>query len=164
MTKRLPAIAGGRTRRMAVIDTVRSILETKGRQVWHITPSATVYEAVAEMAKRGVGALPVLTRNRLVGMISERDYARKVILEGRASRETLVRDIMTPAPISVSPGDTLDHCLRLMTQRRIRHLPVVEHKRVVGILSIGDLVKAVIDTQAFTIDQLQTYIVAGYPS
>jgi CBS domain-containing protein len=149
---------------LAVLETVETILKHKGNEVWHVEPSTTVYEAVAEMAKRGIGALPVLLHGRLIGIISERDYARKIILQGRSSRETLVREIMTLSPVSVAPCDTVDFCLRLMTERRIRHLPVLERGSIVGILSIGDLVKAIIATQAFTIDQLQTYIAAVYPS
>ncbi len=147
-----------------MVESVSAILKSKGTQVWHIEPTATVYQAIEEMAKRGIGALPVLLRGHLVGIISERDYARKVILQGRSSREALVREIMTPSPVFVAPHDTVDHCLRIMTEKRIRHLPVLERNAVTGILSIGDLVKAIIENQAFTIDQLQTYIATDYPS
>jgi len=149
---------------LAVLETVDAILRTKDRRVWRISPLDTVYNAVAEMATRSVGSLPVVSHGYLVGMITERDYARKVILQGRSSRETLVRDIMSLSPVTVTPRDTVDHCMRLMTERRIRHLPVMEHGVVVGILSIGDLVRAVIENQAFTIDQLQMYIATAYPS
>jgi len=151
-------------RGLAVLETVAAILKTKGRRVWCISPVDTVYDAVAEMAKRSVGALPVVSHGYLVGMLSERDYARKIILQGRSSRETLVRDIMTVSPVTVTPRDSVDHCMRLVIERRVRHLPVIEHGTIVGILSIGDLVKAVIENQAFTIDQLQMYIATTYPS
>jgi CBS domain-containing protein len=151
-------------RKLAVAETVDGILQNKGSQVWQVSPEATVFEAISEMAKRSIGALPVMADGRLVGIVSERDYARKVILEGRSSRETRVREIMTPSPITVTGNHTLDQCLRVMTSKRVRHLPVVEGGDVVGIISIGDLVKAIIATQSFTIDQLQTYIMAGYPT
>jgi CBS domain-containing protein len=154
----------GDRRKRAVLDTVRTILEQKGYGVTTISPEATVYEAIEEMARIGVGALPVVTGRQLVGIVSERDYARKVILQGRSSRETRVREIMTESPITVSPQYTVDECMRIVTERHIRHLPVVECGELKGIVSIGDLVKAIISTQAFTIDQLHTYIATGYPS
>jgi CBS domain-containing protein len=151
-------------RKRAVLDTVRSILENKGYSVTTISPAATVYEAIREMAQIGVGALPVVANGELVGIVSERDYARKVILQGRSSRETLVREIMTESPVTVSLRHTVDECMRIVTDRHIRHLPVVEGGELRGIVSIGDLVKAIISTQAYTIDQLHTYIATGYPS
>ena len=144
--------------KLARLDTVRTLLETKGYEVWDISPGATVYEAIEQMALKHVGALPVISQETLVGIISERDYARKVILQGRSSRATLVREIMTPSPVVVAPHQTVHECLQIMTLRRIRHLPVVDEGRVSGIISIGDLVKSIIETQAFTIDQLHTYI------
>jgi CBS domain-containing protein len=137
------------------------VLESKGSDLWYISPNATVYAAIAEMAHRGVGALPVVTRGRLVGIVSERDYARKVILQGRSSKDTLVKDIMTPSPATVTPETTVDVCLRMMTFKRVRHLPVLDQDKLVGIVSMGDLVESIISAQAYTIDQLHTYITAG---
>jgi CBS domain-containing protein len=154
----------GDRRKRAVLDTVRTILEHKGYSVTTVSPHATVYEAIAEMAEIGVGALPVMENGKLVGIVSERDYARKVILQGRSSRETLVREIMTESPVTVSPSHSVDECMRIVTDRHIRHLPVMEAGELKGIVSIGDLVKAIISSQAFTIDQLHTYIGTGYPS
>jgi CBS domain-containing protein len=148
----------------ATEETVGSILRTKGNQVWQIAPSATVYEALSHMAERSVGALPVVSDGNLVGIITERDYARKVILQGRSSPHTLVGEIMTPAPVTITPEFTVKECLQIMSARRFRHLPVVEEGQLCGIISIGDLVAAIIVNQAFTIEQLETYIAAGYPA
>lgn len=163
MTRKRLVSVGVELGKHAVVETVRSILEQKGKAVWSIEPQATVYEAIAEMARRSIGALPVLQDERLVGIISERDYARKVILEGRSSRDTRVEDIMTPSPITVVPEATLDASLWIMTRHRIRHLPVLEAGKMAGIVSIGDLVRAIVSVQAFTIEQLQTYISTSYP-
>jgi len=161
--REVPFAVGDQSKR-AVVDTVHSILEAKGRDVWSIAPGATVFDAIDQMARRSVGALMVLSGNDLAGIISERDYARKVILQGRSSKETLVKEIMTPAPlVTVTPDQTVDACLRLITERRVRHLPVVDDQGLQGMISIGDLVKAIISSQAYTIDQLHTYI-AGYPT
>jgi CBS domain-containing protein len=116
------------------------------------------------MANHGVGALPVVSQGKLVGIMSERDYARKVILVGRSSQHTLVREIMTASPMSVTPGHTIDQCLRLMSLYRFRHLPVLEDGQLSGIVSMGDLVQAIIEGQEFIIDQLQTYISVSYPA
>ena len=137
---------------------VKHLLEGKGNEVYTITPEAPVLDAIRMMAERSVGALPVMRGEVLAGIVTERDYARKVILKGRSSRETPVSDIMTPAPTSVAPGTTVDECMRLCTELRVRHLPVLENNKLVGIVSIGDLVKAVIDDQAAEIDHLQRYI------
>lgn len=137
---------------------VRHLLETKGSSVYSITPEAPVLDAIRLMAERRVGALLVLRGDALAGIVTERDYARKVILKGHSSRETPVSDIMTPAPTTVSPSTTVDECMRLCTELRVRHLPVVENGRLVGVVSIGDLVKTVIDDQAAEIDHLQRYI------
>jgi len=147
----------------ALVETISVLLERKGNQVWQVSPTSTVFEAIAEMAARSVGALPVVAQGILVGIVSERDYARKVILQGRSSQHTLVREIMTPSPITVTSGHTVDQCMRIMTANRVRHLPVVDEDTLTGIVSIGDLVKAIIATQEFTIDQLHTYISATYP-
>ena len=151
----------GDERKRAVADTVNSILTSKGYDVVSISLTATVYEAVERMAQREVGALAVLAGRTLVGIVSERDYARKVILQGRSSRQTLVQEIMTPSPITVEPSYTVDECMRVMTERRVRHLPVIEHGQLVGMISIGDLVKTIISAQSYTIDQLHEYILAG---
>ncbi len=143
--------------------TVEAILNVKGRQVWSVTPDTTVFEAIRLMAERNVGALPVMEGDRLVGIMSERDYARKVALLGKNSRSTPVREILTPALHTVTPRTTIAECMALMTDKRIRHLPVLEGGKVVGIISIGDLVNWIIHAQAAAIDQLQAYIAGGYP-
>src|SRR5262249_39751397 len=150
-------------RKRAVVDTVSSVLDNKGHDVISITPDASVFEAIAEMAHREVGALVVLSDAELVGIISERDYARKVILQGKSSKETLVEEIMTPSPITVTLSNTVDDCLRIVTERRIRHLPVVDNGELKGMVSIGDLVKTIISSQSYTIEQLHIYIGTDYP-
>lgn len=137
---------------------VKHLLESKGNAVYTITPEAPVLDAIRLMAERSIGALLVMRSDTLAGIVTERDYARKVILKGHSSRETPVSEIMTPAPTSVSPAATVDECMRLCTELRVRHLPVIESGRLVGLVSIGDLVKAVIDDQATEIDHLQRYI------
>ena len=146
---------------MEALDRVSAILKEKGDQIWSIPPEATVYEALEVMAGKGVGALPVISSGRLVGLLSERDYARKIVLHDRSSRDTAVSEIMTAKVVTVSPGEQVEHCLQLVTDYRIRHLPVVEGGQVLGVISIGDLVKSVIDAQRRELDQLQQYIVAG---
>ncbi|QNU15655.1 CBS domain-containing protein [Thermomonas sp. XSG] len=138
--------------------TVRQLLEAKSPEIIAIGPEAPVIDAIRLMAERGIGALLVMQGARLAGILSERDYARKIVLQGRSSRDTPVRDIMTAEVVSVAPGDSIDHCMQLVTNRRIRHLPVVDAGEVVGVLSIGDLVKTVIELQRRDIDQLQRYI------
>ncbi len=145
-------------------ETMASVLKNKGSAIWSVGPDATVYEAIAAMATKGVGALLVMTGDRLEGIISERDYARKVILEGRSSRDTKVREIMTSGLVTVTPEHTVDQCMQIVTESRIRHLPVMERDTVVGVISIGDLVRATIAAQAATIDHLHTYICSSYPS
>jgi len=149
---------------MALVETVRTILDVKGNQVWSLPPEATVYEAIALMAEKGIGALMVVSEGRLVGVLSERDYARKVILKGYSSRNTKLEQIMTSPVISVTPEYTVDECMRIMTHYRIRHLPVVEDDRLAGVISIGDLVNSIISAQAATIDQLHNYIAGKYPA
>lgn len=163
MAKAVHVAGAMHARQTAFEDTVGSILQVKGSQVWQIAPSATVFEAIAAMAEHGVGALPVVDEDDLLGIITERDYARKVILQGRSSQSTMVREIMTPSPIIVSPTFTVTQCLKIMSVRHFRHLPVVASGSLCGMISIGDLVNAIISNQAFTIDQLQTYIAADYP-
>jgi CBS domain-containing protein len=145
-------------------ETIGSILRKKGEAIWSIAPNATVYDAIALMADKGVGAVLVLSGEKLVGIVSERDYARKVILQGRSSKETRAEEIMTRDLVTVTRQDTVDECMRIMTQHRIRHLPVLSSGKLAGIVSIGDLVKAVIADQAHTIDQLHTYISSNYPA
>jgi len=137
---------------------VKHLLADKGNRVFSIGPDEAVLVAVRMMADRHIGALLVMNGNELTGIVSERDYARKIILQGRASSETPIRDIMTSPVVTVGPNDSIDTCMRVCTERRIRHLPVVEGGKVVGVLSIGDLVKAVISAQSQEIEQLQRYI------
>ncbi|HEU0123837.1 MAG TPA: CBS domain-containing protein [Bryobacteraceae bacterium] len=144
--------------------SVGTLLDRKGRGVFSIAPDASVYSAIEQMADRGIGALVVLGEGRLLGILSERDYTRKVILAGRSSRETAVGEIMSTGLLTVGPLDDVAHCLRVMTENRVRHLPVVANGAVVGVLSIGDLVKQVIAEQEDTIDQLHSYIAGAYPS
>jgi len=138
--------------------SVKQLLDRKGAALYCVGPDDPVLEAIRQMAERHVGALLVMKGDELVGIVSERDYARKVILMGRSSRDTPVGQIMSTPVHTVSPKETVDDCMRLMTERRIRHLPVVERGRVVGVISIGDLVKAVIEDQKQTIEQLESYI------
>lgn len=138
--------------------TVAQVLRGKSGQVRSIAPEATVFEALAVMAEFDIGALPVVRHGRLVGIVSERDYSRKVILKGRASRDTRVEEVMTPDPITVDPKRTVNDCMQMMTDLRVRHLPVLDDGQMVGIVSIGDVVKSTIDEQAFLIEQLQGYI------
>ena len=140
------------------MTTMRHILDRKGRAVHSVAPQDPVLEAIRLMAEHHVGALLVMRGEELVGIISERDYARKVILLGRSSSETAVSQIMSSPVTTVGPGATVEECMRIMTERRIRHLPVVEGRRVVGVISIGDLVKAFIEDQRETIEQLESYI------
>jgi CBS domain-containing protein len=137
---------------------VRHLLQGKGNQVYAIAPTAPVLDAIRQMAERRVGALIVMKNDELLGIVSERDYARKVILQGRSSAQTAVADIMSDSPLTVSPETDVFDCMRMCTEQRVRHLPVIEDERVVGVISIGDLVKAVIDAQAEQIEQLQRYI------
>jgi CBS domain-containing protein len=140
------------------MTTVRHLLEEKGRAIFRVDPDDPVLEAIRSMAEHHVGALLVMHEEQLVGIVSERDYARKVILMGRSSGETPVSVIMTTPVTTVGPDATVEECMRLMTERRIRHLPVIERGRVVGVVSIGDLVKSVIEDQQHAIEQLQSYI------
>ncbi len=142
--------------------TVSQILDTKGRAVWTIAPEAKVFEALKLMAAKDVGALVVTDKDRVAGIISERDYARKVALMGRFSQDTPVRDIMTTEIYVVHPESTAEECMALMTDRRIRHLPVIDGAGLAGVISIGDVVKSIISQQKMTIEQLQNYIMGKY--
>jgi len=140
------------------MNTVAGILKRKGGQVYTVAPDDTVFKALEAMAQHGIGALIVTDGDKLVGIMSERDYARKVIIQGKSSRDTPVREIMTSEVISASPARTVDECMAMMTEGRIRHLPVMEGDKLVGLISIGDLVKELIEDQKFTIRQLENYI------
>ncbi len=148
---------------MTPVGSIREILGHKGPAAWTISPEATVLDAIQLMADKNIGALLVTQNDRLVGILSERDYTRKVVLKGRSSKDTPVRDILSGHVIHVTPDHTVDECLRLMTEHRVRHLPVLEGEKIAGVVSIGDLVNWVITAQSSTIHQLETYI-TGYPT
>jgi CBS domain-containing protein len=147
---------------MIPTGTINEILEYKGSMVWTIAPDATVFEAIQMMSDKNVGALLVTDHGRLVGIISERDYTRKVALKGKSSKELKVREIIPDHVLSVTPGHSIEECMRLMTDHRVRHLPVLEGEKITGVISIGDLVNWIITAQSTTIRQLETYI-SGYP-
>ena len=148
---------------MKLLVPIRTLLRQKAGQVFSVSPEATVYEAIETLAEKGVGALVVLSGDTLAGVISERDYARKVILKGKSSKETLVKDIMTRDVVTVSLEDTVEQCMSLMTESRVRHLPVVERGKVVSVISIGDVVKWTISAQDEAIQQLENYVTGKYP-
>ena len=143
------------------MKTVKKILADKGDGVYTISPDATVLEALQEMADRNVGALVVLSEGEVVGLVSERDYARKVILKGRFSKDIQVHEIMTRKVVCASSKHKMDACMAIMTEKRVRHLPILENGQLAGIISIGDVVKAIIEDQQFTIEQLEHYITGG---
>lgn len=148
---------------MELHEPVERILRRKGSQVYSVAADVTVYEALEKMATENIGALVVMQGTALVGLISERDYARKVILKDRSSREMKVHEIMSSPVVTVTPRATIDECMGCMTEKRCRHLPVVEEGRVVGVVSIGDLVNWIITVQDLTIHQLEDYITGKYP-
>ncbi len=148
---------------MNLIDTVRLILKQKGQNIWSVPPEACVYEAIEIMADKHAGALLVISEGNLVGVVSERDYARKVILQGKSSKQTQVKEIMTSPAIFVTPEQTIEDSMRIMTEKHIRHLPVVENGKILGVVSIGDLVKWMLSAQQHTISQLHSYINSQYP-
>jgi CBS domain-containing protein len=140
------------------MHTVKQLLESKGHDVWSVSPDTSVLEAIKKMADKRIGALLVLDRGKPVGIVSERDYARKVILQGRSSQETPVKDVMTTRVVCARPDLNVEECMAIMTDKHIRHLPVMEGDEVLGMISIGDLVKAIIAEQQFLINQLERYI------
>jgi CBS domain-containing protein len=140
---------------------VRDILQEKGREIWKVSPQTSVFDALKLMADRNIGALLVLEGEKLAGIFSERDYARKVILKGKASKETAVAEIMTAVVVTVRLSQNVEECMELMTANRIRHLPVIEGEELAGVISIGDVVKAIISDREFTIKQLENYITGG---
>jgi CBS domain-containing protein len=140
------------------MKSVKDILDTKGHDICSVHADDTVFDAVKLMAEKSIGSLLVMDGDKLVGIITERDYARKIILEDRSSRQSTVGEVMTRKVLCIAPERTIDECMALMTDKRARHLPVVDHKRVIGVVSIGDLVKAMISEQKILIDQLQHYI------
>jgi len=143
--------------------TIHEILNHKGTAVWTVSPDATVFEAIQMMADKNIGALLVTDKEKLLGIISERDYTRKVALKGKTSKELKVREILSERVTHVSPAHSIEECMRLMTEHRVRHLPVLEGDKIKGVVSIGDLVNWIISAQSTTIRQLETYI-SGYPS
>ena len=141
---------------------INEILANKGSPTWTISPEATVFEAIQLMAEKNIGALPVISGEQLLGVVSERDYTRKVALKGKSSKEAKVREILTP-PITATPAHTVEECMKLMTTNRVRHLPILDAGRLVGVVSIGDLVNWIISAQSSTIYQLESYITGHYP-
>lgn len=137
---------------------VNQLLKDKGRDVWSVAPDAPVYQALELMAEKNCGAVLVLDQDKMVGILSERDYARKVILQGKSSKDTPVKEIMSSRVVYIRPEQTVEDCMALMTDKRIRHLPVLENRKLVGLISIGDIVRAVISEQEFIIHQLENYI------
>lgn len=147
---------------MIPAGSIHEILEHKGNAVWTVSPDNTVFEAIQLMSEKNIGALLVTERGKLVGIISERDYTRKVALKGKSSKELHVREIISDRVVSVTPQHTVEECMRLMTENRVRHLPVLDGEKLMGVVSIGDLVNWIISAQSTTIRQLETYI-SGYP-
>jgi CBS domain-containing protein len=142
---------------------ISSILAQKSSSLWNVAPEATVFEAIRLMAEKDVGSLLVLSDGKLAGLFTERDYTRKVALFGKTSKETRVREVIPRETVTVTPDDSVEECMRLMTEKRVRHLPVVEGTNVVGLISIGDLVNWIISTQNAHIEQMEQYISGGVP-
>jgi len=148
---------------MIITDTVSAVLNHKGAQIWSIPPEMMVFDAIQLMADKNVGALLVMSGDKLLGVISERDYTRKVALKGKSSKQTPVKEILSSSVITASPAHTIEDCMRLMTENRVRHLPILDSDKVAGIVSIGDLVNWIISAQSVAIDQLENYISGRYP-
>jgi CBS domain-containing protein len=148
---------------MNIAGNIDAVLSRKGSQVWSISPDATVFDAIALMAEKNVGALPVVEQGKVIGIVSEREYTRKVALKGKASKQTLVREIMFTPVIATTTESTVEECLRIMTEHRVRHLPVLDGEKMIGIVSIGDLVNWTISAQTATISHLESYIAGQYP-
>jgi len=148
---------------MLTTGTISAILRLKGKEIWSVDPESTVFDALLQMTEKNVGALLVMEGERLVGVLSERDYARKVMVKGKSSKQTKVREILSTPVTTATPFNTVEECMHLMTSNRVRHLPVLEANKVVGIVSIGDLVNWIITAQDATINQLENYI-SGHPS
>ncbi|UCH61876.1 MAG: CBS domain-containing protein [Fidelibacterota bacterium] len=145
------------------MHTIRQLLDTKGHDIWSVAPEAPAFEALQIMSEKDVGALPVINdEGELAGIFSERDYARKVILKGKSSKETTVGELMTDVVFTIKPEDTIQDSMELMTKERVRHLPVISNERLIGIVTIGDVVNHIISSQGLTIEQLQRYISEGY--
>lgn len=140
------------------MKNIRNLLESKGHQIYSVTPSTTVYDALILMMEKNISALLVMEGDQLEGIFTERDYARKLVLKGKTSKETLIGEIMTSQLLTITPDDTIESCMEIMTEKKIRHLPVLEHQAVTGMISIGDLVKFIIEDQKKTIEHLQSYI------
>jgi len=140
------------------VSTVRSILNSKNNAIWSIAPDALVIDALKLLAEKNIGALLVMHKEKVVGIFSERDYARKIVLKGESSRTTTVKDVMTSGVITVTPEQSIDECMALMTDKHVRHLPVIEKGNLIGLISIGDVVKAIISDHEYTIKQLENYI------
>ena len=149
---------------MEITTTIGSILNRKGTTVWSVSPTNTVFYAISMMAEKNVGALPVLEGDRLVGMISERDYARKIILLGRGSRETSVAEIMTVNLKTVDLSESVQECMQIMTENRVRHIPVLEEDKLAGLISIGDCLNWIISAQTAAIDDLERFVTGAYPA
>jgi CBS domain-containing protein len=148
---------------MKISVPISALIRDKNPAVWSVAPETTVFEAIKLMAAKNVGALLVMSGGLLVGIFTERDYTRKIVLLGKTSRETKVREIFSSVVITVAPDDSVEDCMKLMTEHRVRHLPVVENENVLGIISIGDLVNWIISAQNAAIDQMEQYIAGGYP-
>jgi CBS domain-containing protein len=143
---------------------VSSLLHHKGPAIWHVSPDATVFDAIKLMAEKNIGALPVLSGGKLVGIFTERDYTRKIALQGKSSKDTHVWEIISNQIVCVTPDESVEECMRLMTENRVRHLPVVENEKLIGIISIGDLVNWIISSQNSAIEQMEQYIAGGVPA
>lgn len=149
---------------MMISGTIDSILKAKGSPLWSVSPETTVFDAITLMAEKNIGSLLVTADDKLIGIVSERDYTRKVALKGKSSKTIAVREIVSSPVVTVGPGHTVEECLRLMTERRVRHLPVLEGDKILGVVSIGDLVNWVISAQNVALEQMENYIAGNYYS